>query len=513
MTGMKRFFQLFPLLLVMTACSVNPVTGKREITFVGTESEIRMGEQNYQPMRQSQGGEYDVDPVLTEYVTEIGDRLAAVSDRELPYEFVVLNNSVPNAWALPGGKIAINRGLLTELNSESELAAVLSHEIVHAAARHSARQIERGMLLQSVVLVTAVATSDSDYGNYAAGGANIGAQLLSQAYGRGAEMESDLYGMRYMARANYDLQGAVSLQETFVRLSEGRDSDWLSGMFASHPPSRERVEANIRTAAELPAGGEIGVERFQQVMAKTMAAMPAYEAYDEGRKALAEDDSAKAVMQAEKAIGLFPDEANFYALRGDARYLDKQYDMAVTNYDSAIRRRDSFFYYYLQRGRANEKLAADDAAVRDLEKSLTLLPTGPAYFALGNIATKRGDKAAAIEHYQKAAGGQGESATSAKVSLVRLDLADHPGTYILTRCDVDNGGKLIVTVKNDTTVTIKGVAMNVTYRDPAGYSRTAQRSVRGRIAPDQVISIDTGLVAYGAGSSCGATVVAALIVE
>ncbi|NIN39319.1 MAG: M48 family metalloprotease, partial [Gammaproteobacteria bacterium] len=66
--------------------------------------------------------------------------------------------------ALPGGKIAINRGLLTELNSEAELAAVLGHEIVHAAAKHSAQQMSRGVLLQGAVLATAMMTGDSNYG-------------------------------------------------------------------------------------------------------------------------------------------------------------------------------------------------------------------------------------------------------------------------------------------------------------------------------------------------------------
>ncbi|MGB5579436.1 MAG: hypothetical protein WBM68_02630, partial [Woeseia sp.] len=89
---------LFSLLLaVTTGCAVNPVTGKREITLVGEASEISMGQQNYAPMQQSQGGEYDIDPQLTAYVSSVGQRLAAVSDRPLPYEFVVLNNSVPNA--------------------------------------------------------------------------------------------------------------------------------------------------------------------------------------------------------------------------------------------------------------------------------------------------------------------------------------------------------------------------------------------------------------------------------
>jgi len=98
----------------LAACSVNPVTGDRELILVSGEQEVAMGAQNYAPMQQGQGGIYDVDPVLTQYVQSVGNKLAAASDVKLPYEFVILNNSVPNAWALPGGKIAINRGLLRD---------------------------------------------------------------------------------------------------------------------------------------------------------------------------------------------------------------------------------------------------------------------------------------------------------------------------------------------------------------------------------------------------------------
>ena len=257
------------LLSGFTACAVNPVTGEREFTMVSEAQEIQLGEDNYSYMQQAGGSEYDVDAELSEYVRGVGERLVAashelsVTERRLPYEFVVLNSSVPNAWALPGGKLAINRGLLTEINSEAELAAVLGHEIVHAAARHSAKQMERGTWLQIGVIGTAILTGDSGYSDLAVGGANVGAQLLSQSYGRGAELQSDEYGMRYMSAAGYDPQGAIALQETFVRLSEGRESDWLNGLFASHPPSQERVDANKRTAATLPVGGEIGADRYR----------------------------------------------------------------------------------------------------------------------------------------------------------------------------------------------------------------------------------------------------------
>ena len=134
----KSFIAVFTAMF-LAGCSVNPVTGKSEFVLMSEADEIRTGQQAYLPAQQSQGGVYDVDPALTAYVQNIGARLAEQAARPLPYEFVVLNNSIPNAWAMPGGKIAINRGLLTELDSEAELAAVLGHEIVHADARHSAR--------------------------------------------------------------------------------------------------------------------------------------------------------------------------------------------------------------------------------------------------------------------------------------------------------------------------------------------------------------------------------------
>jgi predicted Zn-dependent protease len=134
----------------LAGCVINPVTGDRELALVSADQELAIGEQQYLPSQQMQGGDYTLDPALTNYVEGVGQKVAAVSDRALPYEFVVLNSSVPNAWALPGGKIAVNRGLLMELQSEAELAAVLGHEIVHAAARHGALAM-RGMLLSALL--------------------------------------------------------------------------------------------------------------------------------------------------------------------------------------------------------------------------------------------------------------------------------------------------------------------------------------------------------------------------
>lgn len=464
--------------LALAGCVTNPVTGESEFGFISEAQEIEMGQESYFAGRQSEGGDYRLDPELTKYVNEVGQKLAAVSDRKLPYEFVVLNSSVPNAWALPGGKIALNRGLLTELKSEAELAAVLGHEIVHAAARHGAKSVERGTLLEIGVLAIGVATADSDYGALAAVGAGLGAGLIAQRYSRDAELQADLYGMRYMARAGYDPAAAISLQETFMRLAEGKEPDWLEGLFASHPPSKERVDTNRETAKTLPPGGETGRERYQQKIAHLLKAKPAYDAYDAGRKALGKGEYDKATALAEKAIALEPREANFYALRGDAQLKRKRYPDAVREYGEAIRRDDRFFYHFLQRGLVYQHLGDHAAAKRDLKASYDLLPTKKAANALGRMAYEQGDRREASAYLRQAADNESAEGREAARILARIEPGD-PNAYIRVRPYRDRRGDVWLTLTNTAPVTVRDVSISAQYRDPKGrvwnYSTTVSK--------------------------------------
>jgi predicted Zn-dependent protease len=428
-------------------------------------------------------------------VAGVGQKLAAVSDRALPYEFVVLNNSVPNAWALPGGKIAVNRGLLTELQSEAELAAVLGHEIVHAAARHGALAMQRGMLLQTAVLATQVAAQRTNFGGLAVGAAGVGAQLISQRNSRGAELESDLYGMRYMSAAGYDPRAAISLQETFVRLSEQKDAEQgrLATLFASHPPSAERVQKNRETAATLPAGGELGRERYQAATATLRQRQPAYEAYDKGRAALAEDKPADAERFGQEALRLLPAEAQFHALLGDVDLEQKRYQDALRHFTDAIDRNDQFFYYHLQKGLTHRQLKQWDQARTELESSVQLLPTADAYYALGTLAEQRGDRAAALDHYARAAQSESAAGQAAQDATVRLDLPSNPGKYLAVRGVLDSNGQLIVELGNPTRVPVADVQLTVRYADAQGAIRELNRRVSGELPPKQATRWATGL--------------------
>jgi predicted Zn-dependent protease len=426
---------------------VNPVTGERELGWVTPSQELTLGEQQYVPSQQMQGGAYRTDPELTRYVASVGARVAARSPVKLPYEFVVLNNSIPNAWALPGGKIAINRGLLTELDNEAELAAVLGHEAVHAAARHGAQAMERGMLLQGALLATALGASGSEYGGLVLGAGQLGAALVTTKYGRDAEREADLYGTRWMKQAGYDPTAAVTLQEKFVRLSQARRSDWLSGLFASHPPSAERVANNRALVAQLGAGGDLGAARFQAATQAVRADKPAYDAYDEGRKALAKGDTATALAKAQAALDIEPREALFHGLRGDVRLRQKQYADAVTNYDRAIGRDDAYFAFPLGRGLAKMESGQAAAAKVDLERSVALLPTAPAYQGLGRIAESEGNLERALAYYEAAGKSDSAVGLAARSRYLALDLPRRPEQYVRTQV-VTASGRPVVEIGN-----------------------------------------------------------------
>lgn len=489
----KLLLSLLLFSIFLSGCATNPVTGKKELSLVSEAKEISIGEQQYAPMRQSQGGDYVVDQALTDYVSEIGQKLAAASDRKLPYEFKVLNSSVPNAWALPGGKIVVNRGLLTELKDEAELAAVIGHEIVHAAAKHGARTMSRGMLMQGAMLATVVASQGKDYAQLAQMGAGLGAQLITTKYGRDAERESDLYGMEYMSRVGYDPQGAVDLQKTFVRLSEGKKSDWVSGLFASHPPSQERVDNNIKTAARLPQGGDRGKARFESKMAHVLRTKPAYDAYEKGRKALADGKLSEARSLVNQALSVEPNEGHFHALLGDIELEKGQPLAAKQHYDKALGLNNDFFYYHLQRGLINEKLNAHGEAKQDLDKSIKLLPTADAYNALGNIAKLSGDMNKAKDYFIKAAGDKGESGKLAYSSLVELDLADNPGKYIKVRTGMNERGRLIAEITNPTPKDVRGLAISVQYAGQDGRMRQAKAPLNGVLKAGSKEVVDLGV--------------------
>jgi len=379
---------LISSLFLAAGCGTNPVTGKNELQMVSEQQEIQIGEEYYSYLKQAEGGEYVSDPKLSEYVAKIGKKLAAVSDRpQLPYEFSVLDNTIPNAWALPGGKISINIGLLVNLQNEAELAAVLAHEIVHSAARHGAQAMQRAAFMQAGMQGLSTAVEGQAYEGAVMQGADLGLGLITTKYSRSAELEADKYGIKYMEKAGYDPQAAVTLQEMFVKLEAERNSSWMDGLFATHPPSEERVMANEATAEGYPKGGYIGEKEYQRMISRLTKTKPAYDAMDRGYKLLFRGDPSAALTQANKAIDIESREGHFYNLRGKALVALYRYNEALKAFDTAIERNNNYFEYYLERGLLKKRLGLN--ARPDLQRSFDLLPTQEAYDAMGGAMMQR----------------------------------------------------------------------------------------------------------------------------
>lgn len=419
MNSFSRCF-LVGLLAATTACAVNPVTGKKELSLMSAEQEVAQGSQLYGDYQQQQGGRYVVDPELTLYVNNVGQKLARVSDRkDLPYEFVVLNNSVPNAWALPGGKIAINRGLLTLLQDEAQLAAVLGHEIVHAAARHSARQMTRATLLNVGLMAAGVAAQSSDYGQWIMAGAGVGANAYQAHYGRDQELEADKFGVQYMVKAGYDARGAVELQETFVKLSEGQQRGFMENLFASHPPSQERVDRN-RELAAAHSGGTRNKAAYQAAIRQLVRDQAAYKAHEQALAAAQKNDFNGALSLIDKAIQQQPKEGLFFATKGQLKMAQKDDAGALQAFQQAAKVNPEYYLGFLGTGLMQKKAGQAAAANASLQSSMKLLATPLAAYHLGELALSSGDRNAARSYFEFAAQGTGEIAEAAKAQLNKL---------------------------------------------------------------------------------------------
>ncbi|MGB8326911.1 MAG: M48 family metalloprotease [Steroidobacteraceae bacterium] len=491
-----RYFWLLTA-LALAACGTNPVTGKRELQLVPESQEIAIGNEQYAPSRQMQGGDLVIDPELTAYINSVGQKLAAVADRKLPYEFSILNNSVPNAWALPGGKIALNRGLLAALRDEAELAAVLGHEITHAAAGHGRQAMQRGLLLQAAAIGLQLGVQDNRYSNLIVGGATLGANLITQKYTRDAEREADHYGMQYMKRAGYDPVAAVELQRIFVALQEGKKTGWLEGMFASHPPSEERVLNNQQTAAALGAGGELGREQFDRALAALRRREPAYQKYDEGVAALVKGDGATAQARAREALAIEPQESKFHELLGDIEMSRKNYPAAIRDLEKARALNPGYFKPYLVAGLANYELHDTQKAAELLNRSMEILPTATGSYYLARLAQSSGNVDEAVKYFQMAAASDSDIGQASARELAQLDLPRNPGRYVQVEPRVDSQGRVWLLVANRSPVAVGGVVIVTALADPngAGYTQGPLQvgTANAVIQPGQAVQLPTPL--------------------
>jgi len=451
--------------VLIVGCATNPVTGKNELMLIPESMELQMGQENYLPARQMQGGDYTVDPSVSAYVREVGQKLAAVSDRKLPYEFAIVNDSEINAWMLPGGKMGINRGLLLKMDNEAELAAVIGHEITHAAAKHGAKQMQQALLLQSAAIAASIAIDASTDDELVQGLGAIGVQaasvLLQSKFSRDDEREADHYGMVYMFRAGYDPQAAISVQELLLKESQGQPDNLFTRLISDHPPSEERVAANRAFAAQLTAGGKSAHDEYHRRLATLFRDAPAYAAYDKAEKALQKGDFKTARALTDKAIAIEPKEALFHVLKGRALEGAYRGRQALNEYRQAAQLNPGYYEGHLRLGLLLDAMGNRYQAKQALENSVRLLKTAAALRRLGSYALADGNVIQAKGYFRQAAeSGSGEG-RSAFADLLRIDLPNNASAYLDAGLALDSNGQIQFVIQNNTPFPVSNIVVEV----------------------------------------------------
>ncbi len=353
-----------------TGCATNPVTGAKQLMLVSESHELNIDRKN-SPHQFSVDYGTVQDKALNAYIDRTGKRMAMHTHRpDIPYSFRCVNATYINAYAFPGGSIAATRGILLSLDNEAQLAALLGHEMGHVNARHTARQMTKGMLTQALVGGAAIyaGTKSSTYSKIAAQLGMLGAGALLAAYSRNNEREADALGLEYMVRTGYSPKGMTGLMEVLRKTSKHKPNA-IELMFATHPMSEERyqntlesIDENYQSKINSPSYRERFMDHTSKLRSikstieemqkgeKKMAERKYVNAEENFRKALKQAPSdyaglimmakcqlalkkpGQALRYAEKAKKVYPEEAQGYHLSGFAKIRKKNFNSAYEDF-------------------------------------------------------------------------------------------------------------------------------------------------------------------------------------
>lgn len=413
-------------LLAVGGCATNPVTGKSQLVLMSEQEEVAAGKQYYPLTTQLSEGETPHRD-LQYLVTRVGTKMARNSERpNLPWEFNVVDSNQPNAYALPGGKISITRGLVSKMQSEDQLASVLGHEIGHVTAKHAVVSASRQQLLGALLGVGGAVMQAT--GTPGAGAINlagqIGATLLVQKYSRDQERQADELGIKYMTAAGYNPRAFVDTMEILQAAARQEPSKFES-LFASHPITAER----IATAQKLLGSGyaseaqtrPLQNDEFRRAITPLRDEAPAFALADEARELAKNRRTREAEERLARAVSMAPTSPILNALWSDTLYDLGDYRRAEEISDRANSLNPQLYYARLVNGAANWQLRDSRESIEQLRTAERLVPDTVlvAYFA-GRNFEDAGDRRTAAQQYVKVAQGTQGQGEFGQYAVTRL---------------------------------------------------------------------------------------------
>jgi predicted Zn-dependent protease len=244
---------------MLLVCSVSPAKDKKKdpdqignrdvgkgLNFYSTAQEIALGKQLATEVRRQ--SKLVDDPIIGEYVNRLGQNLVRNSDATVPFTFEIVQGDQLNAFALPGGFVFVNTGLIEAAETEAELAGAMAHEIAHVAARHITRQATRGKIVDYASLPLILLGGWTGYAVRQGAGLAIPMGFLS--FSRGFESEADMLGLQYMYKAGYDPTASIDLFERMLTL-EKRKPGTIAKVFNTHPMTEDRIAKTQKNIAEM----------------------------------------------------------------------------------------------------------------------------------------------------------------------------------------------------------------------------------------------------------------------
>lgn len=216
------------------------------------------------------------DAYINSYINELGDTIASHTSRsDLQWHFYIVNSHQVNAFALPGGFIYVNRGLIESAERADELAGVLGHEIGHVIERHSVKQMQQQQKLGVVASLACTLTNicKSDLGQAAI---NIGGSAMISRYSRNDELEADSEAVENVLHVNFDPEGIPALFEVLMEQRKTQPSI-VEGWFSTHPLEESRIQQARRLIAKKGADNVAGLVQdlpSYPVFRKAVAALP-----------------------------------------------------------------------------------------------------------------------------------------------------------------------------------------------------------------------------------------------
>ncbi|MGD2098192.1 MAG: M48 family metalloprotease [Desulfobacterales bacterium] len=387
-------------------CATDPVTGKKQLMLVSEDTEIQIDKQ-YSPVQISSDFGAVQDSQLNNYVSQVGNKMAAKSHRtHMPYSFRVVNATYVNAYAFPGGTIAATRGIMLSLDNEAELASLLGHELGHVNARHSAEQMSKGMLTQAVVGGVSVlaGTQSAVLGELAGQLGQISAGALLASYSRDNEREADALGIKYMVGAGYGSEGFVGLMEMLNSMSKHKSTS-VDLLFATHPMSQERYDTAVQmanTQYRSALKGSLYRERYMDNTARLRARKGAVEEIEKGQSQLANRQYDAATAHFQRALKQAPDDYVALCMMSKGKLIQKQYVAGRQYAEMAQKAYPQEAQAYHLSGFSKIQLKDFEGAYEEFDTYDRLLPANPnTIFFKGYCQEGMGNTQQAAQHYQR----------------------------------------------------------------------------------------------------------------